>query len=97
MRKKDNMRNVGELIKKVLDKHKLSDKLIEYDAIDIWKEIIGKQLSIYISDEKIYKNKLYIKTNSSSLRNELSYKKTDLISQINTKVGKNLISDIIFN
>ena len=41
------------------------------------------------------KGKLLIKVKSAPLRNELSYKKTDLISQINTKLGKDVVKEII--
>ena len=47
-------------------------------------------------DSKVYKDKLYVKLKSSNLRNEFSYRKTDIINQINSRVGKKLIVDIIF-
>ena len=34
---------------------------------------------------------------SSTLRNEFSYKKTEIINQINSRLGKKIIVDIIFN
>jgi hypothetical protein len=38
---------------------------------------------------------LHIRLNSSTLRQELSYKKTDLIKELNEMVGKQVITDII--
>ena len=45
----------------------------------------------------VYKQKLHVKLKSSSLRNEFSYKKTEIINQINSRLGKKIIVDIIFN
>ena len=74
---------------------KLSEKLDKLEAIDAWNEIIGKQLSKYITDQKINKGILYVKLKSAVVRNELSYKKSEFINQINKKVGKQLLADIV--
>ena len=62
----------------------------------MWYDIIGPNLQKYVTDSKVYKGKLFIKLKSSTLRNEFSYKKTDLIKQINSRIGKRIIIDIIF-
>ena len=65
-------------------------------VIEIWEEIIGKKnLEKYVIDSKVYNNKLYIKLKSSTLRNEFTYQKTDLVNQINKRFGKKIIEDII--
>ena len=74
---------------------KLADRLDELDALQVWKELIGKQLENYIAEARMIKGKLLIKVKSAPLRNELSYKKTELISQINTKLGKEVVKEII--
>ena len=74
---------------------KLADKLDELDALEVWKELIGKQLQNYITEARMIKGSLLIKVKSAPLRNELSYEKTDLIKQINTKLGKVVVKEII--
>mgnify|MGYP006237731273 CR=1 FL=1 len=86
---------VGEIIKKLMRNPKLSEKLDKLDALEIWNEIIGIQLCKYILDQKIHKGILYVKLKSAVVRNELSYNKSDLINQINQKLEKDLISDIV--
>ena len=93
--RKDNNRRVGEIIRELMKNPKLSEKLDNLDAIDVWKEIIGAPLCRYITDQKIYKGVLYIKLKSAVVRNELSYKRSDFIQQINQRIGKKLISDIV--
>lgn len=91
----DNNRKVGDIIRKLMKNPKLSEKLDKLEAIDAWNELIGKQLSKYITDQKINKGILYVKLKSAVVRNELSYKKSEFINQINKKVGKQLLADIV--
>ena len=41
------------------------------------------------------KGSLLIKVKSAPLRNELSYQKTDLINKINSKLGKEVVKEIV--
>ena len=94
MRSQNNYK-IGDVIKKLMKNPKLANKLENLAAIYAWKEIVGKQICNYIKDQKIHKNILYVQLKSSVIRNELSYKKTEIINEINQKIGKKLINDII--
>ena len=78
MRSQNNYK-IGDVIKKLMKNPKLANKLENLDAIYAWKEIVGKQICNYITDQKIHKNNLYVQLKSSVIRNELSYKKTEII------------------
>ena len=91
----NNTNNVGNIIRKLMKNPKLADRLDELDALEVWKELIGKQLQNYIAEARMIKGSLLIKVKSAPLRNELSYKKTDLIKQINTKLGKKVVKEIV--
>ena len=93
--RRNNTNNVGDIIRKLMKNPKLADRLDELDALEVWKELIGKQLQNYIAEASMIKGSLLIKVKSAPLRNELSYKRTDLISQINTKLGKDVVKEII--
>ena len=94
MRRQNNYK-IGDVIRKLMQNPKLANRLEKLDAIYAWEEIVGKPICNYITDQKIHKNILYIKLKSSVIRNELSYKKTEIINEINQKIGKNLINDIV--
>ena len=49
----------------------------------------------WLTKKIVHNNKLYIKLKSSTLRNEFTYQKTDLVNQINKRFGKKIIEDII--
>tara|TARA_B100001758_G_C18367634_1_gene589449 strand:- start:1069 stop:1359 length:291 start_codon:yes stop_codon:yes gene_type:complete len=90
-----NNNKVGDIIRKLMKNPKLADRLDKLDAIYAWEKIIGPVLCKYIIDQKIYKGILYVKLRSAVVRNELSYKKSDFIIEINKKIGKDFITDII--
>ena len=89
------MRKLSSVIKKIVSNPKISDKLENLKIIEIWNEILGNNLQKYIIDSKVYNRKLLVKIKSSTLRNELGFKKTDLINQINKRFGKKIIDEII--
>ena len=91
----DNTSNVGDIIRKLMKNPKLADKMDELDALDVWKELIGDNLQKFVVGAKIYKGDLYVKLSSSVLRNELSYKKSELKEEINHKLGKEIVKEII--
>tara|TARA_B100000902_G_scaffold339420_1_gene341622 strand:+ start:1541 stop:1831 length:291 start_codon:yes stop_codon:yes gene_type:complete len=93
--KRNNLSNIGFVIKKLMRNAKLVNKLETLDALEIWKNIIGKDLKQYVTENKIINSILYVKLNSSVLRNELSYKKSELLDEINKKIGKEFLKDII--
>ena len=89
------MKKLSSVIKKIVSNPKISDKLENLKIIEIWNEILGNNLQKYIIDSKVYNRKLLVKIKSSTLRNELGYKKTELINQINKRFGKKIIDEII--
>lgn len=91
----NNNRVIGDIIRKLMKNPKLAGKLDQLDALQAWEEIIGKQICKYVADQKIYKGTLYVKLKSAVVRNELSYKKSELISQINNRLGKKLLTNIV--
>ena len=57
---------------------------LELDAIKLAKEI------------KLKNKTLYLKVSSAALKNELSYKKSDLILRINSELNRDAIDNIVF-
>ena len=91
----NNNRVIGDIIRKLMKNPKLAGKLDQLDALQAWEEIIGKQICKYVTDQKIYNGTLYVKLKSAVVRNELSYKKSEFISQINNRLGKKLLTNIV--
>jgi predicted nucleic acid-binding Zn ribbon protein len=91
----NNTNNVGDIIRKLMKNPKLAEKMDELDALDVWKELIGDNLKKFVVSAKVHKGNLHVKLSSSVLRNELSYKKSELKEKINQKLGKEIVKEII--
>lgn len=95
MKRKDNNRKIGVIIRKLMKTPRLALELDKLDAIEVWEDIIGLTLKKYITSQKISDGVLYIKLNSAVVRNELVYQKTRLMKEMNQRLGKEFIRDII--
>ena len=93
--RRNNINTIGQVIKKLIGNNKLSKRLDDLNVLDVWNNIIGKDLEKYIKSTKLVDDKLHVKLRSSIVRNEISYKKTELIKRINEKLSKDVIKDII--
>ena len=60
-----------------------------------WDKVLGPTLAKYTEEVFIKNKKLHIRLNSSTLRQELSYKKSEIVKDLNAAVGKDVINDIV--
>ena len=94
MRKFNNNKKINQIISKIFRNNKLDLKLKELQVIDVWDELIGKSFKKYITESRIKGKTLVVKLKSSSLRNELSYQKSDIINKINEQMGEECVTEI---
>ena len=78
--RRDNTKKLNEVITKLMRNPKLEDRLEKLDILEIWEDVIGKNLKQYIQDSIVRKDILEIRLKSSTLRHELSYQKSDIIN-----------------
>jgi len=93
------MSNEGEkplklLVDKMLRSYGLGDKLDEMSLVKSWEELVGKMIANHTKDIYFSKGILYVQLDSSTLRQELSYVKSDLVQRLNDKAGKIMVKDI---
>ena len=87
---------IGNVIKKLIKKQKLDNRLNELTALELFKYEIGKNLLNYVKDINVKNGVIYVKLNSSVVRNELLFQQTNIIKRINSSIGKELIKEIKF-
>ncbi len=92
--KKNNLNSINKIIKKIVSNPKLSIRLEELDAIEIWYNLIGDNLKKYVLDSRVSEGVLYVKVKSAVVKNELFFRKEMLIDKINSELKKQLIQDI---
>ena len=85
-----------KLIEKFLEESGLSGTYTQCYAMKIWKEIVGEAISKMTIIEKVHDGILYIHVKNSSWRQELQYRKKDILLKMNKTLPSPIIRDIIF-
>ena len=96
MKAKDNEYTLGDLIKLIYNECDLTDKVNEMDVIKAYNSIAGNLISKLTKEIKLKNKTLYLKVSAAALKNELSYKKSDLILRINSELNRDAIDNIVF-
>jgi predicted nucleic acid-binding Zn ribbon protein len=84
-----------DVIEKLIDAYKLRSKFDEKALQADWGEIAGKHIEKYTKELTIREKKLYIKVESSVVRQELTFIRSRLIEVINRRFGKKMIEEIV--
>ncbi len=87
---------IENVVEDLLKVYQLKKKFSELEVTDAWKSvtnpIVGKRtVRVYVQE-----NTMFVKLESASLKNELLMRKTQLIKDLNQKVGQDIIKTLIF-
>lgn len=93
--KRTNTQTLGEVIKEYFKALGLDKKMKEISVINRWEEIIGRQVARATKDIFIEKSVLYLKIDSSVIKNEILMLKKGLIKKINDEAEIVIITDIV--
>ena len=94
--RKPNDITLKEGIDKMLNVYKLKGRFDQTSVVALWPEIMGIAISnrttqIYVSNQK-----LFVRIESSVIKNELLMVRTGIIQKINERTGSQVITDLIF-
>jgi len=93
--RKHNEKPLKAVIEELLELYRLKPKLDEAKVVEAWPVVAGEMIARNTREIYIRNGVLYVKVDSSALRNELLYAKSKLIAALNRKAGTNAISDIV--
>lgn len=83
---------VSELVKT----YQLEKKFTEVEIQEAWKSTLGDLVSKRTKKVYVKEEKLFVKLESASLKNELLMSKTQIIKDINEKIGQDLVKSLVF-
>ena len=90
-----NMTTLGEMIKAFYHDNHRDNALDEQRIIDSWKEVVGDFINAHTLKTSIKNGVLYVKVEADSLKNDLLYAKSMLLKKLNSKVEKEILTDIV--
>lgn len=92
-----DVKPLGELIQAFYEQHRGPGYLDEVKVVDSWPQVVGPFIASHTIDLSVNNGVLYIRVDSDALRNELSYSKSLLMKNLNERVGKEILKEIVLN
>lgn len=92
-----NEKTIGQVIKEIIKKQHLHNKLTEIKVKEIWEKVMGKAVAARTQNIFISNHCLYVSINSAALKQELLYSKQKLIDNLNEELGENSINDVVIH
>lgn len=88
--------SLKEALDRLINAYKLKPKLNEAKLTERWEDIVGIMVARHTRNLYIKNNKLYIKLDSSVIRQEMMYSKTIILEKVNTELGGRYVDEIVF-
>lgn len=91
-----NDKTLKEAMDQMLKVYRLKGKFDETFAVKSWEEVVGKAVANRTKEIFIRDKKLFVRLESSVVKNELKMMRTQIINNLNEKAGAEVIQEIIF-
>lgn len=85
---------LGGLIGAVVADLGLTDKLGEFQTLQVWKDAVGPALAQHTRPIRVYKGRIDVAVPSAVWRNQLIFMKGDIIARINVLMGKIAVTEL---
>lgn len=96
LKRTSNEAPLKEVIDRWLKAYKLDGKMKEIEVVNSWPELMGTAVAHRTKEISIRNKTLYLKMESSVMRDELAHGKSIIIQRVNEFAGFEIINDIWF-
>ena len=96
LKRTSNEAPLKEVIDRWLKAYKLDGKMKEIEVVNAWPELMGTAVAHRTKEITIRNKTLYLKMESSVMRDELAHGKSIIIQRVNEHAGFEIINDIWF-
>ncbi|MDO3625617.1 DUF721 domain-containing protein [Mucilaginibacter sp. BT774] len=91
-----NDKSLKEAIEQMLQVYKIKRKYDETGIKASWPQLVGKSVANRTKEIYIHDKKLFLRIESSVIKNELILMRSQIIEKINNETNSVLVEDIIF-
>lgn len=91
-----NDKSLKEAIEQMLNVYKIKRRFEETSIVAAWPELVGKSVANRTKELYISNKKLFLRIESSVIKNELMLMRDQIISKINDKAKEILVEEVIF-
>jgi predicted nucleic acid-binding Zn ribbon protein len=94
--RKTNDKTIKEAIEQMMNVYKIKRKYEETGITQAWPELVGKSVANRTKELFIKDKKLFLRIESSVIKNELQLMRTQIIDKINDRSQAIIVEEIIF-
>lgn len=94
LEKRQNSQTVGEAFSFFMKQNGKEELMWEVKAEEAWRTVMGKFFEKYTDKVEVRQRILYVKINSPAMRQELTYGKSKIITNINEEIKANFLIDV---
>ena len=95
MNKRNNDKTLKEAIEQMLDVYRLRRKFDETALIAAWPELMGNSIASRTTQLYIADKKLFVRVESSVIKDELLLMKSQILEKMNDRAGKVVITSLV--
>ncbi|WP_294344394.1 DUF721 domain-containing protein [Prosthecochloris sp.] len=96
MKKTRSPRKFNDIVDEVYSIYGMKGAQEEHHALKVWHNVVGETIARITKVEKFVKGILYVRVLNPSWRNELSFRKKNIVGRLNETIGKVMVKDIVF-
>jgi predicted nucleic acid-binding Zn ribbon protein len=93
--RKPNDKSIKEAMDQLLQVYKLQQKFDETALISAWPEMMGPAIANRTKELYIRQKKLFVRVESSVIKNELMMMRSQIIEKMNEQAGGEVIVEIV--
>ena len=95
MAKKNNLVKLGDAINQLFKEENLDVKISQFSVKNNWKEIAGGPIAASTTEIFFNKKIIFVTLRSAALKHEVSFRKDELLQNINKFCGYRLIEQVV--
>ena len=88
------MEQLRKVLKKTIENSGFKNAILQENAVFVWPDVVGKNISKISKATNVDKGVLFIKVESATWKQELYMQKNEIINKINKKIGSKAIKEI---
>jgi predicted nucleic acid-binding Zn ribbon protein len=89
------MEHLGSIIRKTVKNLGIEKPIQQYEALQLWPNIVGEKIASVTEPQKILNGKLFVKVKNAAWRNELVFHRADLLKKLNQQSGRCIVKEIV--
>lgn len=95
--KKGNEYTLKEALDEMLKTYHLDTRMNETSVVNAWEKVMGGVIARYTQEVRMRDGVLFITLTSAAVKQELSYRRSEIAARLNAECGAEIVREIVLN